>query len=103
MGISEAPGQQMAPAYYYPAPGYYATTRGTVRIPSAGFYLNTPLNAVPAPGLSAAARGSANPNPPLGNSRSVFQNRGTIPYSPGRYPANADYDDGPDPGWQFRL
>jgi len=45
-------------AFYYPAPGNYATTQGTVNIPAAGYYYNVPLNAVPAPANPAPAQGS---------------------------------------------
>jgi hypothetical protein len=45
-------------AYYYPAPGTYATTQGPVNIPAAGYYYNVPLNAVPATSSSAPAQGS---------------------------------------------
>ena len=40
---------QTPPAYYYPAPGDYASAVGTVHIPAAGYYYNAPLYAVPAP------------------------------------------------------
>ena len=43
--------------YYYPAPGNYATTQGTVNIPAAGYYYNVPLSAVPAPASPAPAQG----------------------------------------------
>ena len=43
--------------FYYPAPGNYATTQGTVNIPAAGYYYNVPLNAVPAPASPAPAQG----------------------------------------------
>jgi hypothetical protein len=43
--------------YYYPAPGSYATTQGTVNIPVAGYYYNVPLYASPAPASPAPARG----------------------------------------------
>ncbi len=49
---------QMPRAFYYPAPGNYATTQGTVNIPAAGYYYNVPLNAVPAPASPAPAQGS---------------------------------------------
>ena len=48
---------QMPRAFYYPAPGNYATTQGTVNIPAAGYYYNVPLNAVPAPASPAPAQG----------------------------------------------
>src|SRR5271166_6691017 len=48
---------QMPRAFYYPAPGNYATTQGTVNIPAAGYYYNVPLNAVPAPVNPAPAQG----------------------------------------------
>jgi len=48
---------QMPRAYYYSAPGNYATTQGTVNIPAAGYYYNVPLYAVPAPASPAPAQG----------------------------------------------
>jgi len=48
---------QMPRTFYYPAPGNYATTQGTVNIPAAGYYYNVPLNAVPAPASPAPAQG----------------------------------------------
>ena len=48
----------MPRAFYYSAPGNYATTQGTVNIPAAGYYYNVPLNAVPAPASPAPAQGS---------------------------------------------
>jgi hypothetical protein len=49
---SSAAWAQTPSVFYYPAPGSYATTQGTVHIPAAGYYYNVPLQ-------SAAA--SANP------------------------------------------
>ena len=46
---------QMPRAFYYSAPGNYATTQGTVNIPAAGYYYNVPLYAVPAPVNTAPA------------------------------------------------
>ena len=48
---------QAPPVFYYPAPGYYATTQGTVNIPAAGYYYNVPLYTVPAPVNTAPAQG----------------------------------------------
>jgi hypothetical protein len=48
--------------YYYPAPGNYATTQGTVSIPAAGYYYNVPLYAVPAPASLAGTQGSTYSN-----------------------------------------
>ena len=48
---------QMPRAFYYPAPGNYATTQGTVNIPAAGYYYDVPLNAVSAPASPAPAQG----------------------------------------------
>ena len=48
---------QMPLAFYYSAPGNYATTQGTVNIPAAGYYYNVPLYAVPAPVNPAPAQG----------------------------------------------
>ncbi len=48
---------QMPRAFYYPAPGNYATTQGTVNIPAAGYYYNVPLYTVPAPVNPAPAQG----------------------------------------------
>ena len=53
---------QMPRAFYYPAPGNYATTQGTVNIPAAGYYYDVPLNAVPAPASPAPAQGSTYSN-----------------------------------------
>ena len=47
----------MPRVFYYPAPGNYATTQGTVNIPAAGYYYNVPLYAVPAPASPAPAQG----------------------------------------------
>jgi hypothetical protein len=40
---------QTPPAYYYPAPGDYASAFGTVHIPAAGYYYNAAPYAVLAP------------------------------------------------------
>ena len=48
---------QMPLVFYYPAPGNYATTQGTVNIPAAGYYYNVPLYAVPAPVNPVPAQG----------------------------------------------
>jgi hypothetical protein len=48
---------QVSPVFYYPAPGNYATTQGTVNIPAAGYYYNVPLYAVAAPVNPAPAQG----------------------------------------------
>jgi hypothetical protein len=103
LGLAAAPGQAPVPAYYYPAPGYYATTRGTVRIPTAGYYLNVPLSAVPAPRLPAAPLTARSSNPAQGYRTNGFQGRPMMPYSPVRPSAVGTADDGPDPGWQFRM
>lgn len=48
--VAQAQGSRPAPAvYYYPAPGYYATTRGQVLIPRPGYYYNVPVSAARAP------------------------------------------------------
>ncbi len=47
---------QMPPLFYYPAPGNYATTQGTVNIPAAGYFYNEPLNPVSAPVNPAPAQ-----------------------------------------------
>src|SRR5208337_3779325 len=57
IGTSVARAQMPRAFYYYPAPGNYATTQGTVNIPAAGYYYNVPLNAVPAPVNPAPAQG----------------------------------------------
>ncbi len=44
---------QTPPTYYYPAPGVYATTRGTISIPAVGYYYNVPLYTIPASGYAA--------------------------------------------------
>ena len=64
---------QMPPVFYYPAPGNYATTQGTVNIPAAGYYYNVPLNAVPAPASPAPARGLT-----YSNSSSYYPRGGSI-------------------------
>ena len=48
---------QMPRTFYYPAPGNYATTQGTVNIPAAGYYYNVPLYTVLAPVNPAPAQG----------------------------------------------
>jgi hypothetical protein len=53
LGTSAARAQTPPVFYYYPAPGNYATTQGTVNIPAAGYYYNVPLYAAPAPGSAA--------------------------------------------------
>ena len=53
---------QMPRVFYYPAPGNYATTQGTVNIPAAGYYYHVPLNAVPAPASPAPAQGFTDSN-----------------------------------------
>ena len=53
---------QMPRTFYYPAPGNYATTQGTVNIPAAGYYYNVPLYTVPAPASPAPAQGSTYSN-----------------------------------------
>ena len=58
LGTSAARAQMPLVSYYYPAPGNYATTQGTVNIPAAGYYYNVPLNTVPAPVNPAPAQGS---------------------------------------------
>jgi hypothetical protein len=58
LGTSAARAQMPLVSYYYPAPGNYATTQGTVNIPAAGYYYNVPLYAVPAPVNPAPAQGS---------------------------------------------
>jgi hypothetical protein len=55
----------MPPVFYYPAPGNYATTQGTVNIPAAGYYYNVPLYAVPAPSSPAPAQGTTYSNSSL--------------------------------------
>jgi len=67
---------QMPRAFYYPAPGNYATTQGTVNIPAAGYYYNVPLYAVPAPVNTAPA--PVNTAPAQG-----------FTYSPFYYPPNS--------------
>ena len=57
IGTSAARAQMPLVSYYYPAPGNYATTQGTVNIPAAGYYYNVPLYAVPAPVNPAPAQG----------------------------------------------
>ena len=57
IGTSAARAQMPLVSYYYPAPGNYATTQGTVNIPAAGYYYHEPLNAVPAPASPAPAQG----------------------------------------------
>jgi hypothetical protein len=58
LGTSAARAQMPLVSYYYPAPGNYATTQGTVNIPAAGYYYNVPLYTVPAPVNPALAQGS---------------------------------------------
>lgn len=68
--ISNAQGRA---TYYYPAPGYYATTRGTVYIPTAGHYFDVPAQS------SAAA--------PAVRPRTISLHRLTITVKPGLPPA----------------
>jgi hypothetical protein len=104
LGLSAAQGQQPYPAYYYPAPGFYATTRGTVQITKAGYYLNVPLNAVPAARLVTVPSSSSNSNPAQTYSGSRSPARPSIPVgrASGVRPITP-YANEPDPGWQFRL
>jgi hypothetical protein len=57
---------QTSSFYYYPAPGNYATTQGTVSIPAAGYYHYVPLYAGQAPASSAPAQAPASPAPAQG-------------------------------------
>jgi len=69
---------QMPRAFYYPAPGNYATTQGTVNIPAAGYYYNVPLYAVPAPVNPVPAQGSTYSSfyyPPNSSSFNASANR----------------------------
>ena len=61
---------QMPLVFYYPAPGNYATTQGTVNIPAIGYYYNVPLFAVPAPANPAPAQGFTDSNSSLYSPRS---------------------------------
>jgi hypothetical protein len=87
----------MPPVYYYPAPGNYATTLGTVNIPAAGYYYNVPLQGVPAQASPAPAQGFTYSNP------SSYYPRGGASTG-GRYEANergsayvgGDAEDDPD-------
>jgi len=72
---------QMPRVFYYPAPGNYATTQGTVNIPAAGYYYNVPLNAVPAPAIPALAQGSTYSN------SSFYYRRGGVSTEGGGGPA----------------
>ena len=83
---------QMPRAFYYPAPGNYATTQGTVNIPAAGYYYNVPL-AVSAPVNPAPAQGftySSFYYPPNSSSFNASANRpaqgSTYSYSSFYYP-----------------
>jgi hypothetical protein len=76
IGTSAARAQMPLVSYYYPAPGNYATTQGTVNIPAAGYYYNVPLYAVPAPVNTAPA--PVNTAPAQG-----------FTYSPFYYPPNS--------------
>jgi len=79
---------QAAAAYYYPAPGDYATTLGPIHIPTAGYYYNIPLLAVPGPGnLATPSRPVYVSYPSARPGAFLFQNR---------------YDAEPDHDWQFR-
>ncbi len=69
---------QMPRSFYYPAPGNYATTQGTVNIPAAGYYYNVPLYAVPAPVNPVPAQGSTYSSfyyPPNSSSFNASANR----------------------------
>jgi len=65
VGTSAAWAQMPSVYYYYPAPGNYAATRGTVYIPAAGYYY-VPLYAGQAPASPAPAQAPASPAPAQG-------------------------------------
>lgn len=75
--------RQTPATYYYPVPGYYATTAGTVWIPNPGYYYNVPtVYAQAAP----ASRGSSPPatfysrgysSPPSSNGAGVTPGTGS--------------------------
>jgi hypothetical protein len=95
---------QTRPAYYYPAPGVYATTTGTVNIPAAGIYYNVPLYVVPAPA-------SPSPSQWFTYSNSSFYYPGVGAYTgggdranlrrsePSRVSAYVSGDEEDDPDW----
>jgi hypothetical protein len=68
---------QMPLVYYYPAPGNYATTQGTVSIPAAGYYYNVPLYGVAGPASPAPAQGFT-----YSNSSFYYYNPGGYYYYP---------------------
>ena len=84
IGTSAARAQMPLVSYYYPAPGNYATTKGTVNIPAAGYYYNVPLYAVPAPASPAPAQGFT-----YSNSSSYYPRGGSI--IPSRATATVSY------------
>ncbi len=93
IGTSAARAQMPLVFYYYPAPGNYATTQGTVNIPAAGYYHNVPLNAVPAPASPAPAQGST-------YSSSYYPRGGASPEGGGSGGgAYVSGDDEDDPDW----
>ena len=89
---------QMPRAFYYPAPGNYATTQGTVNIPAAGYYYHVPLYTVSAPFNPAPAQGFT-----YSNSSFDYPQGGASPE--GSYEANVrgsaygSGDEEDDPNW----
>jgi hypothetical protein len=97
---------QTPPAYYYPAPGDYASAFGTVHIPAAGYYYNAPLYAVPAPRyrLSAPRYRAPTYAPAWGYGDAQYQGRyfytGVPNWRVGNTPAIAP-DSGYEDYWLF--
>ena len=108
IGTSAARAQMPLVSYYYPAPGNYATTQGTVNIPAAGYYYNVPLYAVPAPVNTAPAQGftySPFYYPPNSSSFNASANRpaqgSTYSYSSFYYPrGGASTEGGGGPAYE---
>ena len=102
IGTSAARAQMPLVSYYYPAPGNYATTQGTVNIPAAGYYYNVPLYAVPAPVNPAPAQGftySSFYYPPNSSSFNASANRPS--YSSFYYPrGGASTEGGGGPAYE---
>ena len=95
---------QSPPVFYYPAPGNYATTQGTVNIPAAGYYYNVPLYAVPAPASPAPAQGFTYSNSSFYYPRGGVFTEGGVGANahrnePTRVSAYVSGDNQSNPGW----
>jgi hypothetical protein len=97
----------MSIAYYYSAPGNYATTQGTVNIPVTGFCYNVARYAVPVPASHALAQGVSDSNSsfyyPRGGVSTEAGLRGvcasTLRSEPTRVSAYVSGEGPANPGW----